>query len=250
MAENQNQVALATYEVAGQSVTLTADVVRSKLGRGGVLDDKDIFNFVTLCKYNNLNPFLNEAYPVKYGSEPAQMIVSKEAVMKRAEANPHYRGFRAGVIVNRGGEILETEGEFYLPTDTLLGGWAEVKRDDRDFPVMSRVCLSEYDQKRSIWNSKKATMIKKVALVHALREAFPAQIGAMYISEEMPHVQDAEYQEVGSEQHQQREEVTLEEAPMQEAQVAEEPQQQAAPEAQPAEEAAAKKAQPKQQPMF
>lgn len=42
------------------------------------------------------------------------------------------------------------------------------------------VKLSEYDTGKSLWNGKKATMIRKVALVHALREAFPSTFGALY----------------------------------------------------------------------
>ena len=34
--------------------------------------------------------------------------------------------------------------------------------------------LAEYDTGKSLWKGKKATMIRKVALVHALREAFPS----------------------------------------------------------------------------
>ena len=49
---------------------------------------------------------------------------------------------------------------------------------------MAKIPLSEYDKNQSTWNEKKATMITKVAKVQALRDAFPAQLGAMYTSEE------------------------------------------------------------------
>ena len=35
------------------------------------------------------------------------------------------------------------------------------------------------------WSKKPATMIRKVALVQALREAFPANLGGMYAAEEV-----------------------------------------------------------------
>jgi hypothetical protein len=79
---------------------------------------------------------------------------------------------------------MDVEGSFSLPADKLLGGWAEVHRKDRRFPFVSRVSLSEYDKKQSTWNEKKSTMIRKTAIVQALREAFPAQLGAMYTAEE------------------------------------------------------------------
>ena len=50
--------------------------------------------------------------------------------------------------------------------------------------------LTEYDTGKSLWKGKKATMIRKVALVHALREAFPSTFGSLYDESEV-HV-DAE----------------------------------------------------------
>ena len=180
-----------TYEVAGQSVTLSYQIVRDFLTKGnGDVTDQDIVQFISICKYNQFNPFLNEAYLVKYGNAPAQMIVSKEGLIKRADACEEYQGMRGGVIIQRGDEVLELEGSFYLKTDILVGGWAEVWREDRKFPFISKVNLDEYDTKKSTWNQIKSTMIVKVAKVQALREAFPAQLGAMYTAEEVIEKED------------------------------------------------------------
>jgi len=54
------------------------------------------------------------------------------------------------------------------------------------------VKLAEYDTGKSLWKGKKATMIRKVALVHALREAFPSTFGALYDESEVPVRVDAE----------------------------------------------------------
>lgn len=179
------------YTVAGKEVSLNHKIVRDYLTKGnGNVSDQDIVQFIGICKYNELNPFLGEAHLVKFGSAPAQMIVSKEALMKRAEACPEYRGMQAGVIVLRDQEILELEGTFYLPGDTLMGGWAKVYRSDRDYPIVAKVRMEEYDKKQSSWNTMKATMISKVAKVQALREAFPAQLGAMYTQEETEAAKD------------------------------------------------------------
>ena len=185
---------IVTYQVAGQDVKLSYQIVRDFLTKGnGQVSDQDLTQFISICKYNQLNPFLNEAYLVKFGTQPAQMIVSKEALMKRAEACTEYEGLQAGVIVLRDGKEEELEGHYYRPTDELVGGWAKVYRSDRKFPFVSRVRLDEYDKKQSTWNEKKSTMISKVAKVQALREAFPAQLGAMYTQEEQATTVDAEY---------------------------------------------------------
>ena len=107
---------------------------------------------------------------------------------------PHYQGIQGGIIVKRGDAIVEEEGCFIMPGDTLLGGWAKVYRDDRRYPIVARVSLAEYHTRKSLWQGKPTTMIAKVAKVQALREAFPNQLGAMYTQEET--IQDAEYTEV------------------------------------------------------
>ncbi len=186
------------YQVAGQDVKLSYQIVRDFLTKGnGLVTDQDLVQFISICKYNQLNPFLNEAYLVKFGSQPAQMIVSKEALMKRAEVCETYEGFKGGIIVLRNNEPVDIEGCFMLPDDKLVGGWAEVHRSDRKFPIISRVTLEEYDKKQSTWNEKKSTMVRKVAIVQALREAFPTQLGAMYTAEEQK-VEDVSYIEIPS----------------------------------------------------
>ena len=77
---------VVTYQVAGQDVKLSYQVVKDFLTKGnGQVSDQDLTQFISICKYNQLNPFLNEAYLVKFGSQPAQMIVSKEAFFKSSD---------------------------------------------------------------------------------------------------------------------------------------------------------------------
>ena len=180
---------IVTYEVAGQEVKLSYSIVRKYLTKGNAdVTDQELVQFISVCKFNKLNPFLNEAYLIKFksarGDGNAQMIVSKEALFKRAEACDQYDGIEAGIIVLRGDNVVELEGCFRQAKDVLLGGWAKVYRKDRRVPTVSKVNLSEYDKGNSIWNEKKATMISKIAKVQALREAFPSQLGAMYAKEE------------------------------------------------------------------
>ena len=174
------------YLVNGQTIKLTANIVRNYLTKGnGAVTDQDIMQFIAICKFNSLNPFLNEAYLIKFGTQPAQMIVSKEALMKRAETSDQYDGMTAGVIVkDKDGKIQMLEGSFFDDDCTLVGGWAKVFRKDRKQPFIATVRLSEYDKKQSIWNTSKSTMIRKVAVTQAMREAFPTQLGAMYTAEE------------------------------------------------------------------
>lgn len=181
-----------TYMVAGEKVELTPNTVRRYLVSGNPenVTMEETVMFMQLCKFNGLNPWLKEAYCIKYGSSPATMVVSKEAYLKRAEANEAYDGSEAGIIINGKNGIEKRVGTFHLKDEDIVGGWAHVWRKDRSHPVTVDVSFDEFagrtkdGQLNSQWRSKPATMIRKVALVQALREAFPGNIGGMYAAEE------------------------------------------------------------------
>jgi phage recombination protein Bet len=140
--------------------------------------------FINLCKYQKLNPFLNEAYLVKFGQQAAQIIVSKEAFMKRAENHPKYEGFEAGIIVERDGQLVEVEGAVKLSNDKLVGGWAKIYRSDRKHPITARISLDEFSKGQATWKQMPLNMIRKSAIVNAQREAFPETLGALYTEDD------------------------------------------------------------------
>lgn len=173
------------FEVNGEVVKLSGNMVKQYLVRGnGEVSDQELVMFINLCKYQKLNPFLNEAYLVKFGSQPAQIITSKEAFMKRAENHPAYEGFEAGIIVERDGELKEIEGAVKLSNDKLIGGWAKIYRSDRQKPITTRISLEEFGKGQSTWKTQPLNMIRKSAIVNAQREAFPETLGAMYTEDD------------------------------------------------------------------
>ena len=149
--------------------------------------------FTELCKVRKLNPFLREAYLIKYSDkQAAQIVVGKDAILKRAVLNPNYDGMSSGIIVQKeDGSIEERQGTFRLGNEQLVGGWARVFRKDWSHPIYSSVSFSEVAQKtsggsyNSNWANKGATMVEKVAKVRALRETFVEDLGGMYEAEEM-----------------------------------------------------------------
>lgn len=182
------------YFSNGNQITLTPETVKNYLVSG----DKDkvtmqeVMMFINLCQHNGLDPWLREAYLIKYGSEPATIVAGKDAFTKRAEGNEQFNGYEAGIILwnEESGDIIYRKGSFKLPNEVLVGGYAEVWRKDREHSCRSEVSLDEYTGRKKdgnptmIWKTKPATMIRKVALVQALREAFPGTLGGMYAAEE------------------------------------------------------------------
>lgn len=200
MAVNNRLVAQAAkssnaveYEIGGMKIRLTPEIVRNYLVSGNkeAVSMQELAMFMNLCKYSQLNPWVKEAYCIKYGSEPATMVVGKEAFQKRAEANPNYDGSEAGIVVlDKSEEVVYRKGTMKLPGDELIGGYAEVWRKDRTHSTRIEVSFDEYAGRKKDgslngqWLKKPATMIRKVALVQALRETFPSAFGGMYAAEE------------------------------------------------------------------
>jgi len=161
-----------------QTVKLSPDIVRKYLVHGeGKVTEQEVMMFLALCKYQKLNPFLREAYLIKYGSETATIVTGKETFLKRAVKNPRYRGHITGI--SKDGKIA----------------WAEVHVKEYDVSIRCEVDYDEYVSKKKdgtinkMWREKPRTMLKKVALVQALREAFPEDFGGMYSPEEISSIQ-------------------------------------------------------------
>lgn len=183
--EAAKQETEVVYKANNEDVKLTRSMVKNFLVSGnGKISDQETMMFLSLCKFQHLNPFLNEAYLIKFGSSPAQIITSKEAFMKRAESHPDYNGVKAGLIVLRNNDLKYTKGAFKLPTDKILGAWAEVSRKDRTEPHHIEISMEEFSKSQSTWKSMPATMIRKTAIVNALREAFPETLGGMYTEDD------------------------------------------------------------------
>ena len=190
---NETKEITVVYEVDGNEIKLTPSIVQNYIvGTGAQITMPEFKFFTELCKARKLNPFLKEAYCIKFGNNPAQIVVGKDAVLKRAILNPHYDGMESGIIVlTAKGEVIERKGTFKLSTETLVGGWAKVYRKNWSHPIYCSVSFEEVAQKtrdgnlNSNWATKGATMVEKVAKVRALRETFIEDLGGMYEAEEM-----------------------------------------------------------------
>jgi phage recombination protein bet len=169
---------------------LSAKIVKQYLDPSGKANDEELAYFIATCKERNLNPFTKEVYFIKYGTNPAQVVVSKDAFMKRAEQNPNFDGFEAGIVVETAeGEIKHITGTIHSKNDELLGGWAKVYRKDRSYPIEVDADFKAYNTGKSMWSKMPALMIRKVALVSAMREAFSENVGGLYTADEMEQAQ-------------------------------------------------------------
>lgn len=198
------EIGTVTYKTFdGQEVTLGAEDVRRLCGKNGqYLLENEIDLFIKTAMYRRLNPYLGELYILKNAPyknkqtgetkepSPAQIIISRQAVMMIAEEHPAYDGLEHGIVVlDKEGEIVDREGCILLSGETLLGGWAKVYRKDRRVPYLCRIDLKEYSKQKQngdgTWDKMTKTMIDKCAVVTAMRSAFPQQLGGLYTQEEV-----------------------------------------------------------------
>lgn len=191
---DKTQDLVVKFDVEGQEIKLSKKIVQEYIvGSDVPITNQEFKLFTELCKVRKLNPFLREAYLIKYkAGTPAQLVVGKDAILKRAVLNPNYDGMECGIIVQKeDGSVEERQGTFRLETEKLVGGWARVFRKDWTHPTYSSVSFNEVAQKtgqgqlNSNWGNKGATMVEKVAKVRALRETFVEDLAGMYEAEEM-----------------------------------------------------------------
>ena len=208
---------------------LTADTVRNYLvSGGGYVTDQEVVMFLELCKAQKLNPFVKDAYLIKYGNQAAKIVTGKDVFIKRAYENPNFDGMRAGVVVfKKDGNLEYREGSLKLPNETLVGGWCEVYLKDKRCPAKAVVSFDEYVGKKAngqinqMWAEKGATMIRKVAQSQALREAFPSEFRGCYQKEELGAEYDAPTTEIPPEVIEKAEHPTTEEIEIIDAEIVE-----------------------------
>lgn len=188
------------YPYEGQVVKLNPSIVKKYLvhGKADLVTDSEVIMFMQICRYQGINPFIREAYLIKFSSsEPASIVTSKDWHTKKAASIKECKGYKAGIIIRRKtGKGSETEiirriGAFLLDGEELVGGWSTVFREGWQEAVEVEVSLKEYlryNQQGEVtrpWRTMPATLIRKVALVQGLREAFPNRYQQLYAPEEM-----------------------------------------------------------------
>ena len=176
----------------GVEVQLSPATVQAYIATGNAqADTRDVVRFIMTCKARGLNPLAGDAYMTVFNGKfgkTVSTVVSKDYFTRTARQQASCEGWKAGVaLMDADGALIYREGTIIQRSkETLVGGWAEVYVDGCRVPFRAEVSLEEYDTGKSLWKSKPATMIRKVALVQALREAFPAMYGGIYDRDEIP----------------------------------------------------------------
>ncbi len=150
--------------------------------------------FLTLCeigKATGLNPFLREIWAVKYGYSSANIFIGRDGYRKSAQKSKNY-DYHAVDAVYENDSFSVENGEVkhsYSLKDRgkIKGAYCIVKRIKSSKPTYTFINFDEYykgkgktDKKPTLWDTKEATMIKKVAEAQGLRMAFQEIFAGTY----------------------------------------------------------------------
>jgi len=202
------------YTPAGRADHITLNLAIVRRFFCAEADEMSAFAFMGFCRSHGLDPFAQEAYLTVMEDDGRQKPVIQTAYpvfMQRAERSGKYKSFKAGVVLSPASQDALTfegtavegvvvpyraiQGTLIPPGWVLVGGWCQVWRTDRDDPATAVVSMKEYVRKRrdgnvqKMWSEERgipATMIRKTAIAHAHREAFPGEVGRLYTPEEFP----------------------------------------------------------------
>lgn len=159
-------------------------VLRNTVAQG--LNDSEFAVFLEYCKATKLNPFKREIWAIKsnsYTNKRGEKVEGRlmlttgfNGFLAIANAHPQFDGMQTEVVRNQDGGIEYAETKVY--------------RKDRKFPSTCRAYFKEFYKpgnfgKESQWDKQPTVMIAKCSKSHALREAFPQELGGLYTQEEV-----------------------------------------------------------------
>jgi len=182
----------------GQLINLNTETVRKFLIRGNnqAATNQEIIFFMGICKSRGLNPFKNDCYLIKYGNDPAAIIMSIDYFRARAKSQPDCAGWQKGIIVKKKetGEIIQTKGLLDKENEILLGGWFSAQPKGWNQPFELEVNLFNYIKKTKdgritrFWSEEnQPTQIAKVAESQGLRTCWPDEFQGIYLEAEIIH---------------------------------------------------------------
>ena len=98
----KNEVVNNLFEIetrSGEKINLTFNVVKTLFAGGENITELEFRNFFQICKVYKANPYIREAYIVKYGNQPATIVLDYKVLQQRAESNPNFsrRSNRCGL---------------------------------------------------------------------------------------------------------------------------------------------------------
>lgn len=192
---------------APSTIAPTVENLRKYLSVPEKKTDNELALDLELARQRGLNPFTGEMYYAQDG----KLALTKAGETILASRNENFQPPTAGVVViDKNDDIIQRVGTATAPQDKIIGGWARIdslgyentvsfleyyngayvlgengkKTTDVHGKIKKRSKANGEALKENLWDKKPGTMIRKVAVIHALREAFPQSYAGLYSDEE------------------------------------------------------------------
>ena len=184
LARKQEALKANTVQVYQGWTREQVELIKRNFAYGAT--DSELSLFFEVARIRRLNPLLGEIKWVrrrkwdkdlKKWIEIATIIIGIDGARRKAEESNRLDGISVKVLRDESGNITYGTATLWLKGST--------------HPVYAEVPFSEYAAKdrdgniQSNWKTMPETMIKKVAEFTSYRMAFAAELGGMYIEEEM-----------------------------------------------------------------
>ena len=141
MSKAESNALVVSYDVLGTHVELDLPFVKKYLvrGRAELTSDQELVFFMNTCKMQGLNPLVNgEVYLIKYSKDdPAQMVVGKDAYLRRAFDHPDYLYKQDGIVVQRGQVSIRAKYWWVDGAECSSSETARSGRPSKRWPLVS-----------------------------------------------------------------------------------------------------------------
>jgi len=190
-----NTTALATTSLDVPAITYSTEqvqLIKDMYAKGATNDELKLLMYMSQ-KYG-LDILTKQIWCVKYSGQPAQIYTSRDGFIsiahriKTPDGRPALDGFNTKIdrIPERFSvRYYDTQKKRYetFDSDFQYIATCTVHRKDMEHPIEITVYEEEYSTGRNLWQSKRRTMIGKVAESQAFRKAF--DISGLYGEDEM-----------------------------------------------------------------
>ncbi len=176
MTVKNDQLAIITGPASKlQEIIITAEDVKNHLCP--LATDSEIFMFLGICRSMDLNPFMRDAYLIKYSSsEKAQYVVGYHVYLKRAESSGKLEYWE-----------IELDDEKNPTKATFIGKRIDWTREFRWNVYADELSPKIITSKRSPMFGKERFRLIKTAISQGMSKLFPGLLGgAPYIPEVLP----------------------------------------------------------------
>jgi recombination protein RecT len=153
-------------------------VVKATVAKGTT--DVELAYFLSVCKTNELNPFMREIWCFKDNKGNLLVFAGRDGFLKRAQQSSLWNGITSfEVCANDEFSMTVENGQTKIKhtpkfgnRGKILGAYAIVQPKGCALQTIEWADFETYNKGINVWKSDPATMIKKCAEIHALKKGY------------------------------------------------------------------------------